>query len=386
MGLLRSRWIVVATCVGVAVLGMSSLPANARSGPKTASADARLDAALHALVAESGGPPGIVVVVQRRGDIGVHVQGVADVTTGQAATADDHTRIASVSKAFSGAAALSLVSQGVLSLDDTIGEWVPTLPRPWHRVTLAELLHHTSGISDFSDNPKFLDALFASLLVAPAPKTLLTYAHRKLDFTPGSEYHYSNSDNIVVGLIVAAATHESYEDALASLVYGPMGLHDTSLPSDASIPAPFIHGYKVAPPAAPEDDSNLFAAGWTWASGGIVSTPGDANRFIRAYVGGATINPRTQARQFQFRAGSSEPPGPGENAAGLALFRYGTPCGTVYGHTGNTSGYTEFVAANRNGTRSTSVSVNAQITPKTNPQMFEELRAIFGLAVCAALA
>jgi len=68
------------------------------------------------------------------------------------------------------------------------------------------------------------------------------------------------------------------------------------------------------------------------------------------------------------------------------VFRYQTPCGTVYGHTGNTSGYTQFIAASRNGSRSTSVSINAQITPKTNPQLFEEVRALFGLAVCAALA
>ncbi len=385
MGSMRSRVLVISISV-VALLGMSSLPAAASTPHKTAEADARLDAALRALVAEVGGPPGIAVVVQRRNDVAFHTAGVADLANNQPATIDDHTRIASVSKAFSAAAALALVTHRVLSLDDTIGKWVPTLPRPWHRVTLAELLNHTSGIFDFSNNPQFFDALFESLLVAPPPAELLSYSHRKLDFTPGSEYRYSNSDNIVVGLIVAAATHHSYEDALASLVYSPMGLHDTSLPADEVMPSPFIHGYKVAPPAAPEDDSELFAAGWTWASGGIVSTPGDANRFVRAYVGGATINGRTQARQFTFRAGSSEPPGPGDNAAGLGVFRYRTPCGTVYGHTGNTSGYTEFIAANRNGTRSTSVSVNAQITPKTNPRLFDDLRAIFGLAVCAALA
>ena len=386
MGSLRSRWFLVAVCVVVACLSMTSLPATASPGHKASSADARLEDAMRALVAESGGPPGIVVVVQRRGDVDVHVAGVADVTTNRAPTVDDHTRLASVAKAFSGAAALALVSEGVLSLDDTIGTWVPDLPRPWHRVTLAELLNHTSGISDFSADPAFFEALIDSLLVPPPPEELLSFANRKLDFVPGSKYHYSNSDNIVVGLMVAAATHMSYEDALQSLVFGPMGLHETSLPTDELMPAPFIHGYRIKPPAAPEDVSEDFAAGWTWASGGIVSTPGDASRFVRAYVGGATINGRTRARQFQFRPGDSEPPGPGTNAVGLGVFRYRTPCGTVYGHTGNTSGYTAFIAANRNGTRSTSVSINAQITPKTNPQLFDDLRTIFGLAVCAAFA
>lgn len=84
--------------------------------------------------------------------------------------------------------------------------------------------------------------------------------------------------------------------------------------------------------------------------------------------------------------GSSEPPGPGTNSAGLAVFRYQTRCGTVFGHTGNTAGFTQFIAASKDGSRSVSVSVNAQITPKSNAKRFRDLRAIFGLAVCAAMA
>jgi hypothetical protein len=85
--------------------------------------------------------------------------------------------------------------------------------------------------------------------------------------------------------------------------------------------------------------------------------------------------------------GSSEPPGPGKNAAGLALFRYRTRCGTVWGHTGNTPGYTQFAAASPDGRRSVTVSVNAQHTPTAGRQaVFEALRRAEGLAVCAALA
>jgi D-alanyl-D-alanine carboxypeptidase len=147
-----------------------------------------------------------------------------------------------------------------------------------------------------------------------------------------------------------------------------------------------VHGYGVDPPSAPEDVTGLFAAGWTWASGGIVSTPRDANAFVRAYVRGATTNPTTRAQQFAFIAGGSEPTGPGKNAAGLAIFRYQTRCGTVYGHTGNTAGYTQFAAANADGSRSTVVSINSQITPTVHADRFGELREIFTLAVCSALA
>ena len=91
------------------------------------------------------------------------------------------------------------------------------------------------------------------------------------------------------------------------------------------------------------------AAGWAWASGGVVSTPSDADQFVRAYVRGETTNSATREKQFQFVNGTSEPPGPGTNAAGPATFRYQTDCGTVFGHTGNTLGYTQFIAASANG-------------------------------------
>jgi D-alanyl-D-alanine carboxypeptidase len=152
------------------------------------------------------------------------------------------------------------------------------------------------------------------------------------------------------------------------------------------MPAPIVHGYDVAPPHHPVDVSHLFAAGWAWASGGIVSTPRDDNAFIRAYVRGATTSSKVRRAQFMFRAGSSEPPGPGDNSAGLAIFRYQTRCGTMYGHTGNTAGYTQFAAASKNGKRSVVVSVNSQLTPAIHPVRFRELRQIYTLAVCAALA
>jgi len=123
-----------------------------------------------------------------------------------------------------------------------------------------------------------------------------------------------------------------------------------------------------------------------WATAGIVSTPADANRFGRGYATGATTNKATATKQFRFRTGTSDVTGPGANAAGLGIYRYGTRCGTVYGHTGTVPGYTTFVAATRDGTRSTTVSVNAQISPAKGKQHFPALRKIFELATCAALA
>jgi D-alanyl-D-alanine carboxypeptidase len=349
-------------------------------------AGAALDRALVRFVRHADGPPGIAVVVQRRGRAVLHRAGTADLADGAPIRASDSMRLASVAKAFSGAVALSLVANGTLALGDTVGRLLRGLPAAWSRVTLRELLQHTSGIRDFITTEAFKKALLESLLKAPPPRVLLSFAPRKLAFRPGSRYKYSNSDNIIVGLMVEAATGKSYESELRQRVFVPLGLRRTSLPRGAGLPAPIVHGYDVAPPQLPVDVSHLFAAGWSWASGGIVSTPRDANAFIRAYVRGATTSPAVRRAQFTFRQGNSEPPGPGENSVGLAIFRYQTRCGTVYGHTGNTAGYTQFVAASKNGSRSVVVSINSQITPSVHPDRFPELRRIYTLAVCAALA
>jgi D-alanyl-D-alanine carboxypeptidase len=356
-------------------------------------ADAALDRALQELVAMEDGPPGVIAVVQRGKHRKVHTFGVRNIKSGLPIRVDDRMRIASVAKAFSGAVALSLVSEGKLSLQDTIGERKrlrELLPEAWWEVTLRQLLNHTSGIPDLLNDPGVQKALQASPKKAPPPEELLSLM-KKVDllFDPGSEYHYSNSDNIVVALMVEAVTGKSYEDQLRERVYKPLGLRKTSLPRGPNLRKPFIHGYDNLPSQdPPEDVSEDLAAGWAWASGGIVSTPADLNDFIRGYVGGKLFDERTQAKQRRvIEGGSSEPPGPGKNSAGLAIFRYETRCGTVWGHTGNFLGYTQFAAASADGKRSVTVSINAQHTPTEGSlAVFKALRRAEGRAVCAALA
>jgi D-alanyl-D-alanine carboxypeptidase len=363
----------------------SSTPNGHAKGPGAA-----LDGALRSLVARHGGPPGVIAIVQRGQHREVHAFGVRNIKSGLPMHADNRMRIASAAKAFSGAVALSLVNKGKLSLDDTIGKRLPELPAAWSKVTLRQLLNHTSGIPDFSQDPGYRDAALASLKKAPPPEKLLTYVYDEdLLFDPGSRYHYSNSDNVAVALMVEAATGKTYEKQLREQVYGPLGLRNTTLPSGPNLRTPYIHGYDNDPrERPPEDVSELIAAGWAWASGGIVSTPSDLNTFIRGYVGGELFDRRVRAQQRRvFEGGSSEPPGPGENSAGLGVFRYETKCGTVWGHTGNTPGYTQFMAASPNGRRSATVSVNEQLTPKDGAQgAFKALRRAEDRAVCAALA
>jgi D-alanyl-D-alanine carboxypeptidase len=133
-------------------------------------ADAALDRALKELVAMEGGPPGVIAVVQRGQHRKVHPFGVRNIKSGLPIRVDDRMRIASAAKAFSGAVALSLVSEGKLSLHDTIGERLPELPEAWWEVTLRQLLNHTSGIPDLINDPGVQKALQASPKKAPPPE------------------------------------------------------------------------------------------------------------------------------------------------------------------------------------------------------------------------
>jgi D-alanyl-D-alanine carboxypeptidase len=361
---------------------------------KAENADAALDRALQKLVTIKGGPPGVIAVIQRGQHREVHAFGVRNIERGLPMRVDNHMRIASASKAFSGAVALSLVSKGKLSLKDTIGELLSDLPKPppraWAEVTLRQLLNHTSGLPDYFEDPDLQKALQASPTKAPRPEKLLAYAYDhkpRLLFDPGSRYHYSNSDNIAVALMVEAATGRTYERQLQKQVYGPLGLEKTTLPRGPNLKKPFIHDYDVREDP-PEDISESIAAGWAWASGGMVSTPADLNEFIRAYVGGELFDGRTRAKQRRVvEGGDSGPPGPGENSAGLGIFRYETRCGTVWGHTGNFFGDTQFMAASPDGRRSATVSINTRLVPTFgDPQAYKALKHAWNLAVCAALA
>lgn len=377
----------------MAALGTAA-PQNASAGSALGSAvaaDRALDRALKELVTLPGGPPGAMALVQRGRSLAVHAFGVREIGGPQRPGQNDIMRVASIAKAFSGAAVLSLVHHGVLALDDTIGRWLPELPAAWHAVTLRQLLNHTSGLPDYTQSAAFRDAVTASPTVALPPSSLLAFvAAEPLNFASGTRYLYSNSDNIAVGLMIESATGQAYEAALKARVTGPLHLGQTTLPGDTALPAPFIHGYDFTEDGAPEDVSEVLAAGWAWASGGVISTPADLNRFMRGYVRGRLVSGRVLKQQRRWiPGGGSEPPGPGRNSAGLGLFRYQTRCGTVFGHTGNTFGFTQFAAASPNGARSVTVTMSLQRTsnsPGWQRAVFEALRVAEEQAVWAALA
>ncbi|MFF0751803.1 serine hydrolase domain-containing protein [Streptomyces sp. NPDC004267] len=381
------RAVVAALAAGAVLTGTAAAPVAAGGPPPAGHGphDEGLRRALAGLVEAPGGPPGAIAVLTRDGHRQVYRAGTAEVGTGRPPRAGGHMRVASAAKAFSGAVALSLVDRRALALDDTIGDRLPHLPAAWHAVTLRQLLQHTSGLPDFSRSKAFQDIVRADPRHHFDSRRLLDFvADQGLAFPPGSRYAYSNSDNIAVALMAEQATGRPYEALLNELVYRPLGLRETSLPQGYRLPRPLLHGYDTAPGEPPVDVSEAISASGAWASGGIVSTPADLSAFIGGYTGPRLLTPATRHAQRDFLpGGASEPAGPGANAAGLALFRYTTRCGTVLGHTGNTPGYTQFAAATPDGRRTVTVSVTSQVT--LDPALLARLRAVEEKFVCALL-
>ncbi|MFD4688821.1 serine hydrolase domain-containing protein [Streptomyces sp. NPDC058463] len=376
---------LVALLAAACMAGLVHAPAQA-AADVPADDNRALRRQLQELTTAPGGPPGVIAVLKRESRTEVYRAGVAEVGTDRPIEVTDHMRIASTAKAYSGAVSLQLVDRGKLRLSDTIGKVLPRLPRAWHRVTLRQLLNHTSGLPDYTADPEFLALLAENPRRHFDSRRLLDFvADEPLVFRPGSRYAYSNSDNIAVALMSEAATGRRYEELLTQLVYRPLDLHNTSLPRGYRIPEPYMHGYDVTPPDPPEDVSEALSASGVWASGGIVSTPKDMTAFIRGYGGGRLISDRTRRQQLNWVDGASEPAGPGRNKAGLALFRYTTRCGVVYGHTGNFPGYTQLIASTPDGKRSLTVSLTTQVNKLNKPELLERLRTVEENFVCALL-
>lgn len=138
---------------------------------------------------------------------------------------------------------------------------------------------------------------------------------------------YSDTDNIVVGLMAERVTGVPYVRLIHRELSRRTGdLPETTLPRTVRMPRPLLHGYEIDPPEEPEDVSFPISPAGAWASGGTVSTLPDLGRFFRAYVGGRLFGRDLRGRRIRWAQsrwvkGASDSPGPGINGAGLALFR-----------------------------------------------------------------
>ena len=268
--------------------------------------------------------------------------------------------MASITKPFVATIVLQLVAEGKLGLDDAVDRRLPGLVPNGGAITLRELLNHTSGFFDYQNDKSWVKAVIAHPGRRWSPRELVAIAtsHRPL-FPPGKGWSYSNTNYVVLGLVVEAVTGTAIGQQLRERLFRPLGLAATSFPAGTQIEGPHAHGYigfgtlPSLPPGRLFDATSVESPSVGWAAGAIVSNGDDVTRFFAALLGGRLLRHDLLAAMETVAPGSHY---------GLGIVSVRTPCGPAFGHDGVFTGYRAVVYARPNGRRVAAVMINIDNT------------------------
>ncbi len=254
--------------------------------------------------------------------------------------ADQRFRVGSVTKTFTATIVLQLVDEGKLGVNSTLGDHVPGVVPRGKEITIRQLLQHQSGLVDYTDPEYESWGKDASKSPSTRPIDLLRFAGSKpLAFEPGSQWSYSNTNYIALGLVIERVTGRSYADALERRIFQPLELDATELPQTRRLP---------------DLDDGGFNPNTAWAAGAIVSNVRDLSRFYSALLSGRILSANSLAAMKKTVA-----VGPG-GAYGLGLGSIGVRCGRAWGHGGGILDYTTLAIASDSGERVGVVSIHGR--------------------------
>lgn len=324
--------------------------------------DARaLDAAVRGMVDPGGASATLARVSERGRTVWKGAAGTADLSTGAPVDADGLFRIGSVTKTFVSTVVLQLVAEGRLRLDDPVEKLLPGAVPNGRNITLRQLLNHTSGLFNYTEDDLFnyeadpvrlQQWLETGRFTQYTPQQLVAVANAHPPyFAPGQGWHYSNTNYLVVGQIVERVTGHSWQQEVDRRIVRRLGLTHTSMPDHSTtIPGPHAHGYYDLP-AGPADVTEVDPS-MAGAAGAGISTTADLTTFVTALIGGRLLPRPLLAEMMAVTPQSGQ-------EYGLGLQRVSTPCGPVWGHAGGIPGYNTFVYTDSDTRRQFAASVNA---------------------------
>ncbi|WKU43641.1 serine hydrolase domain-containing protein [Streptomyces sp. VNUA116] len=315
------------------------------------------------------GIPGVLGQTRDAGGTWQGSAGVADLDTGRPRLPQDRFRIGSVSKVFTSVVLLQLEAEGRLSLDDSVDRWLPGVVRgnghDGRKITVRQLLNHTSGVYNYTADPEFQKLLGPGFREhrfethTPAELVKIATSHAP-DFRPGEGWNYSNTNYILAGLITEKVTGHAYATEIERRIIRPLGLRGTTLPGTSpKMPDPHGTAYTSAlsaDPATKPFDATELNPSWGWAAGEIISTTGDLNRFYGALIGGKLL-PGAQQRELMTTV-STGGKLPGARY-GLGVAEIPLSCGvTVWSHTGGIHGSLTMAASTAGGKHTAAFNLN----------------------------
>ena len=336
------RWTVHATMICVFLSGLlcQAAVATGQSPPvpdgldAEASEPAARDVKLTETIPtemEKASVPGAIVGIWKDGEAPyVRAFGVRDTATGEPMATDLYTRIGSLTKSFTTTAILQLVDEGKLGLDDPISKYVPGVPNG-DKITIRQLAAMRSGLFSYSDETNSMVLSQPQRQWTPQEVLEIAFRHPPL-FPPGTDFDYSNTNTVLLGLVVEKVSGQSLDTYIEEHLTRPAKLEHTLFPTDAALPSPHTHGYLKTPEGKVVDTTD-WDPSWTWAAGHMVSTVDDLQIWARDLATGKLLSPATQReREQSFMLAPSEGTG---SLYGLGLENQN---GWI-GHNGNISGY-----------------------------------------------
>ncbi|MFD7450507.1 serine hydrolase domain-containing protein [Kitasatospora sp. NPDC059827] len=354
------------TLVSAAVLAgalATTLPAAATARPYDDRSLLRRDAAALTALGVTGVQARLVTA---DGRTVTATSGVADVTTGQPVSPDGHFRIASATKAFVATVVLQLVGEHRLSLDDPVERWLPGVVsgngNDGGAITVRDLLQHTSGLHDDYPDYSSADDFRRHRYDGSTPEQSVDRALRHPpDFRPGTDWRYSNTGYVLLGMIIERATGQAWYQEVRDRIVRPLGLAHTFRPGTSpTLPRPHARTYQSFRPGEPPVDVTEQVGLGINGEAGLVSTTADLDRFLRALLGGRLLPPAQLARMQQTVPVGEEfqalMPGARD---GLGLFSRPLTCGGVYwGHEGGDAGWITATGVTADGRRSVTLSLS----------------------------
>ncbi|GAA2460123.1 serine hydrolase domain-containing protein [Actinomadura vinacea] len=369
--------LTLAVAAGVAV---SVLTGGTAAGAGNGADQARLRQLLDRLTTIDGGPGALLHLRDRHGDT-VLTSGVADVNSNAPVPRDSRFRIGSMTKPYVATVILQLVGEHRVSLDAPVERYLPGVVRgkghDRRRITVRQLLQHTSGVPDYLAYVDPQEILKDPLAHHDTRDLVnLALAHPQA-FRPGRGWRYSNTNYLLAGMLIEKVTGHTWAEEIHRRIITPLGLRETSVPGDGSaIPGPHPRGYVRPGPDAPLRDLTAFNPSVAGPAGAMISSGADVDRFLGALVNGRLLRP-AQLRELM----RTRPTGDSDGRAyGLGLESRPLPCGGLYwGHSGDIFGYETVSGATVNGSQAT-VMVN--LDPGGTDAQSNDMKTAVQTALC----
>ncbi|WP_051779016.1 serine hydrolase domain-containing protein [Streptomyces sp. NRRL S-241] len=348
----------------------------AKSVPQSMSSRTAVQKALDRAVSggEGGGLPGAAAEVLDLRGRWFGAAGVADTTTGRERLPEEEFRIGSTTKTFTAALVLQLAAEGVLTLDDTVEQWLPGLLRgnghDPDRITLRHLLGMTGGVFNYAVDEKLASQHYGAAFLEHRydryrPEQLVEVAQSHApDFAPGEGWTYSNTGYILAGLVIEKATGRSFADQVQERIARPLALGGTYVPGDDEHALRGPHTRLYSKNNLPDADAEIhdvteLNTTFAWAAGGMVSTTRDLNRFFGELLGGRLLPPAEQREMFAVRP-TPEGKWIPHTSYGLGISSIEVAPGvTVWGMGGAFHGSFCYTYGTRDGLHIVSQSINA---------------------------